>query len=57
MGGKYSLLSLKINFWLLGDVFLGVPPVNVDLFLAVRVLAETKNRSQAPYIPFGRYVP
>jgi len=21
------------------------------------VLAETKNRSQAPYIPLGRYVP
>ena len=39
MGGKYSLLSLKINFWLLGDVFLGVPLGNVELALEVRVLA------------------
>ena len=32
-----------------------VQRVDDDVFLFV--LAETKNRSQAPYIPLGRYVP
>jgi hypothetical protein len=57
LAGAAEGVRIDVTDWLALDTAPLLAHDDDVFYLFLQILAETKNRSQAPYIPLGRYVP